>query len=697
MERRKPTKSKKSFKNMTKEQLQEALQKKKEGNAKALQIVESFIDNVPTEDEFLSKLFDINQSHYQDVVEERAILSKCGYVLCGHSLGNIPKKQYHISTLHNRVFDITERKNFCSNNCFKCSNYIKDQMLTSPLWMRDTERVPDFKLLHQAASGRGRDITGDEIDLGHVRVKPSEIEKPSQTKDQMTLNEIMADIDSIINVTKLIQNNSNSDAKKKQDPTVSPKTNKKDSHTELNESVKINDQDKKTKENSNHPVNVNPNQNSVADSSTTKVDTEIDGSPQSVDQRTNIENEITRPSNKTPQTEKKNNLVKEIIENEISTSNVKDSVQGNKRQDQGSVDQSTNSIQNEIPSACDKTPQTGKENNIIKEIIENKVPTLHDRPTESVQDNKRQSKFKQSRARENTKKKDEKADRDKKLNKILSLESNLKEWMSVDTLILLLGESAVQNVLLETNKHYKEHAEVMKKVNATSETHMNQLLGKNKGAYDKYMQLCKKLNMLEIVDEQEDSELTGQDLRPQKPVPDYEQLKSQTEEMMIKVNEFYRGDKRKVTFAEESQEEKEGDEIPTPVIPAVDMHAQNALRRKILLDKLNKILPEILRLLGAAHLSLSSDLRTLVRTFNLTAHNVMFQASEWSLIAVILLKLLSYKDPYLKQLLITQQSIKHLTLICMSYGLDPGYLDRLQTWLLDPHHVIAATMTSPTF
>lgn len=39
-----------------KEQLQEALQKKKEGNAKALQIVESFIDNVPTEDEFLSKV-----------------------------------------------------------------------------------------------------------------------------------------------------------------------------------------------------------------------------------------------------------------------------------------------------------------------------------------------------------------------------------------------------------------------------------------------------------------------------------------------------------------------------------------------------------------------------------------------------------------------------------------------------------------
>jgi hypothetical protein len=36
--------------------------------------------------------------------------------------------------------------------------------------------------------------------------------------------------------------------------------------------------------------------------------------------------------------------------------------------------------------------------------------------------------------------------------------------------------------------------------------------------------------------------LTGQESRPQKPVPDYEQLKSQTEEMMIKVNEFYRGE-----------------------------------------------------------------------------------------------------------------------------------------------------------
>lgn len=60
---------------------------------------------------------------------------------------SIPKKQYHISTAANKVYDITERKNFCSSSCFKSSNYLKIQLLTSPLWLRDVEDIPEFKLL----------------------------------------------------------------------------------------------------------------------------------------------------------------------------------------------------------------------------------------------------------------------------------------------------------------------------------------------------------------------------------------------------------------------------------------------------------------------------------------------------------------------------------------------------------------------
>lgn len=45
------------------------------------------------------------------------------------------------------MYDITERKKFCSNLCFKSSNYLKEQLLTSPLWLRDQEILPKIKLL----------------------------------------------------------------------------------------------------------------------------------------------------------------------------------------------------------------------------------------------------------------------------------------------------------------------------------------------------------------------------------------------------------------------------------------------------------------------------------------------------------------------------------------------------------------------
>jgi RNA polymerase II-associated protein 2 len=56
-------------------------------------------------------------------------------------------QQYHISTNSNKVYDLSERKNFCSGNCLRYSDYLKSQLLTSPLWLRDTVIIPEFKLM----------------------------------------------------------------------------------------------------------------------------------------------------------------------------------------------------------------------------------------------------------------------------------------------------------------------------------------------------------------------------------------------------------------------------------------------------------------------------------------------------------------------------------------------------------------------
>ena len=52
----------------------------------------------------------INESYYNDIIDERNCIKICGYCLCSKELNNVPKQQYHISAKHNKVFDITERK-----------------------------------------------------------------------------------------------------------------------------------------------------------------------------------------------------------------------------------------------------------------------------------------------------------------------------------------------------------------------------------------------------------------------------------------------------------------------------------------------------------------------------------------------------------------------------------------------------------
>ncbi|KAL5281376.1 RPAP2 family protein [Megaselia abdita] len=132
---------------LSQDQLITALLKKKECNSKAQNIVLDLIEPIKDELTFLEKLKDINQSHYDDIIDERSITKLCGYPLCDKELKNIPTKKYQISTLTNKVYDITERKKFCSSHCYKASMFIRDQMLSSPLWLRDQELIPEFKLL----------------------------------------------------------------------------------------------------------------------------------------------------------------------------------------------------------------------------------------------------------------------------------------------------------------------------------------------------------------------------------------------------------------------------------------------------------------------------------------------------------------------------------------------------------------------
>jgi len=97
--------------------------------------------------------------------------------MCNEQLINIPPQKYKI--VNNNVYDITERKRFCSNTCYKSSKYLQCQLLTSPLWLRNLEVVPKFKLLNKPPKeSLENDINPDVIksdSLNNIEKKCNEI------------------------------------------------------------------------------------------------------------------------------------------------------------------------------------------------------------------------------------------------------------------------------------------------------------------------------------------------------------------------------------------------------------------------------------------------------------------------------------------------------------------------------------------
>nr|CAD7461704.1 unnamed protein product [Timema tahoe] len=74
-----------------------------------------------------------------------------------------------------------------------------------------------------------------------------------------------------------------------------------------------------------------------------------------------------------------------------------------------------------------------------------------------------------------------------------------------------------------------------------------------------------------------------------------------------------------------------------PVLPLVDLHAQNALRRRIVLDRLNRVLPEMLAALGLSDCDIATGVRELVGSFSLSAHNITFHPAEWNFLGLIII------------------------------------------------------------
>ncbi|KFM57894.1 putative RNA polymerase II subunit B1 CTD phosphatase rpap2, partial [Stegodyphus mimosarum] len=151
-----------------------------------LKIVEALLEEDVSKEWFLDNCTKLCQNDYDDVIQERSIEHMCGYPLCSKIITQVPKQKYHISRLSNKVYDLTERKCFCSNACYKASNFVKAQLSPVPLYMRKEETI----IINLLSDCDNKGSAGEEI-IFHHKIDESEIEKV-YTEKPLTNN--LADI-----------------------------------------------------------------------------------------------------------------------------------------------------------------------------------------------------------------------------------------------------------------------------------------------------------------------------------------------------------------------------------------------------------------------------------------------------------------------------------------------------------------------
>lgn len=344
----------------------------------------------------------------EDVIEERAIIKLCGYVLCNNALTTITDQRYHISTKKNKVYDITRRKNFCSSHCYGASNYLLEQMLTSPLWLRDKEEIPEFQILLTKDKFR-KNVVGDEI---HVK-----------------------DIKMILN-----PENTNKYIKKNNNCTKNMLLNKCSEFNACNEYIK-----KSSQINENiQTINITKKPNVVKEFSKNLHETSKDIKNVSINSKDNsIKNFIN------------NDIVKEIYNSKDNTVDT--------------IIQDTENINNDIIFSNENKNYNIKneEKDEISEIsvTEYNIVTQDDITSDKdlmyvckqeIKQNK-YKKYKQNSVKE------EKSD--KFYNLTIHIEHNVKEWITKDTIALLTGIEDIKNQLLENIVQHDRYLHLCKKLN----------------------------------------------------------------------------------------------------------------------------------------------------------------------------------------------------------------------------------------
>ncbi|XP_064416123.1 putative RNA polymerase II subunit B1 CTD phosphatase rpap2 isoform X2 [Latimeria chalumnae] len=495
----------------------------------------------------------ITSAHYRDAVEERSILKICGYPLCPNKLGDIPKQKYKISTKTNKVYDITERKCFCSNVCYKASKYFDAQILKTPLWLREEQQSLNLKLLKEGQSGK----SGEEIQMCDEPIKMSEIENPRFLRNQSASafsdsDNSSSDPEQEFVSTILSGGNNNIGKLEQQEQKRTIRTRRSIKTLQLKDKVCDNEVLKKL---SDDKLNCSENQNIASQSSQKSRSLATQPNPVQVDIST-MESDVT---------------ISDVTSRGVSKKGAEE----------------------------------------IKKLLVKSKQYLKNAMLES-------------------------------------LKQTLTEWKTEETLKFLYGSN------------YKSKPS---QTNLLSAFNSEQELDED--------DLADCLEVVELKDSSERCDESSQNSLNQslpfqgsetaiKPLPDYDDLKQDTAALYLQVGEFYKG---QYVLPEGSLQSTANVNAcqEDSVLPLVDSNAQHQIRKRIVMSKLKKVLPEILDALQLPMCNISPELINLVKTLRLTNKNIIHKTPEWSLIAVVFLSLLSSVVPELQVFLQTPASVQFIS------------------------------------
>ncbi|KAF6111155.1 RNA polymerase II associated protein 2 [Phyllostomus discolor] len=448
----------------------------------------------------------------------------------------VPKQKYKISTKTNKVYDITERKCFCSNFCYKASKFFEAQIPKSPVWVREEERHPDFQLLQEGQSGH----SGEEVQLCNKAIKTSDIDNPSHFEKQYESSSSSTHSDSSSDneqdfVSSILPGN------RPNATGIRPQLHKK--------SIMKKKAGQKANFKQEHK------EQTVIDVSEQLGNCRLDNEEKAAACELPLQKVNRQISSNSPLQQKLE--ASEISENKYNSSEI--TLVGISKKSAEHFKQKfakSNQVSRSASSSLQVCPEVAK------------------------------------------------------ANLLRVLKETLIEWRTEETLRFLNGQNYASAPLVK--EEFDEDD-----VNSDPDSH-SPALQESQDSLDESLPFRASDTAI-------------------KPLPSYESLKKETETLNLRIREFYRG---RYILNEETTKSQDSEEHD-PTFPLIDSSSQNQIRKRIVLEKLSKVLPGLLGPLQITLGDIYTQLKNLVRTFRLTNRNIIHKPAEWTLIAVVLLSLLT--------------------------------------------------------